>query len=1201
MNQGCSSFPSSSIRSFRAILRRGVLALAIPALAVPAFVAFVAQVGSHPAYAQITAAQIHGTVTDTSGAVVPNATVTVLNTSTGITTKAKTNGSGYYIVNSLQAGGPYSVTIDAKGFQTFTAKGITLAVAANWDTDARLQVGSASQTVAVSATALQVETQNTQLEQVETATDIENIPLEGRDASGLQKLEPGVVESSDRFGTFSTNGSETPQNSFVADGVDINDGPLQTEGLAINPDALQEENVEASTMNPEYARNSGAVINEVIKSGTNEFHGSGYEFYRDTFLNNGNYFSQIRPVFHQNIYGGTLGGPVLRNRFFFFLGYQGYRNRTAGTVVTPTLSTNQLNGNFNADSNLANGNAPDSSGLTNNPIPFNIGTCTKGETWNKCFSSGNVSVPTTMWNPISSRLIQQFVPQSNTAGNLYTFNALNTGASDQGIVRLDYNPTPNDAIWGSTIFQSSPAFNTLPFIGSSFPGFAQTSTDHFKIFSGSYTHTFNANLLNELHGGYYRNNFVAVNPQTTIAPSSYGFGITPQLSQESLPYIGLSGYFSLGFSADGPQPRIDTNLTYADNLTWVHGNHSFKFGGQYEQFRVHNPFGYLNNGYYSYGGQGQYSSGDPVLDYVLGIPDSYQQTSDGFIDAIAMELYAYAQDSWRVSPDLTFNYGLAWDVEGPNQNKQFGGLGIICWNASNSESNVYPGAPPGLSFNGDPGCNEAGGVPTRYDHFAPRIGLAWSPSNGPKFLIGTPGAHAMSIRTGFGVYFNRDQEEQSLQNLIDPPSLFTSHGAADFGGSPQFANPFSDIAGNGSEANPFPYTVPPVGSKINWPNYNTLDLAAFSPNYNVPYTYNYNLNIERSLSSTMVLMIGYVGSVSHRLSTWREGDYITAAGHAACMSNPGCVADANFVHLYYPQYAIQPAIVPGTGGGAIPSLPNGLPWYLSIGKQTSEGTANYNALQARLQKAMSHGLQFTASYTYSHALDNGSGYESATGAANRVFNYVPGYAYLNYGSSDFDARQRLALGYVYVVPNVNWFSDNSVMHGIVNQIVSGWQLSGTSAFQSGNPVGINLGLNESLYCDAFSFFGCPDVPNTSTFHIGIHNPRSSTNHQYFDTSSFSTEPVGTFGNTTRNFFHGPGWDYTNLAVVKNIHFNSHSTEFVQLRLEGFNVFNHANFATPSGTFVSQTFGQVTSVKQSADPNGDPSPGRAVQLAGKFYF
>ena len=1159
----------------------------------------VALVDSPVAQAQITVATIHGTVTDSTGAVVSGAKVTVLNTSTGVASHTTTNTSGFYQVTPLIPGGPYSVTVDANGFQTFQSSGINLTAAANWDTDAKLKVGSASQTVAVTATALQVETTNTQLEQVATASQLEGIPLEGRDVSGLQKLEPGVVEASDRFGTFSSNGSETPQNSFVVDGADMNDGPLQNQGIQINPDALQEENIETSTMNPEYARNSGAVLNQVIKSGTNEFHGSGFEFYRDTFLNNGNYFSQVRPVFHQNEYGGTLGGPVVKNKLFAFLAYQGLRNRTAGTAVNPTLSTNQLSGQFSSDPNYATG-AANSAGLTNNPIPFAIGSCAAGTKWSQCFASGTVNIPTTMWNPLASKLISTYVPQANTPGSLYTFNALNTAANDQGIVRVDYTITPQDAIWASTIFQSAPAFNTISFGGGSFPGFGQVQTDHIKVFTASYTHTFSASLLNELHAGYYRNNFPSVIPSTPSQPSALGFSITPELPQSGVPYMGIGSYFSLGNSYEGPQPRIDTNLSFADNLTWVRGNHTLKFGGTYEQFRVHNPFGYLNNGYYSYNGQGTYSSGDPVIDFALGIPDLYEQTSDGFIDALAIEAYAYAQDSWRLSPDFTFNYGLAWDVEGPNQNKQFGGSGIVCWSNSSTTSKIYPGGPPGLAYNGDPGCNEAGGIPTRFDHFAPRFGFAWSPSNGPSKLIGAPGSHSMSIRGAFGVYFNRDQEEQSLQNLTDPPALFFDHGAGDFGGSPSFANPFVDIAGNGSEANPFPYTVPKAGGTVNWGVNNELGLSTFTPNYNVPYTYNYNLNIQRALTSSMVLMVGYVGSVSHRLATWHEGDYITPAGHAACLANPACAANPAQIHLFFPQYTAQPAIVPGTGNGAIASLPNGLPWYLSVARQDSEGSANYNSFQASLIKAMTHGFQFTAAYTYSHALDDGSGYESGTGSQGRVRNYVPGFEYLNYGSSDFDARHRLALSYVYVVPNFHLMHDNPV----VRELVTGWGVSGVSAFQTGFPIGINMGTDRSYWCDTFSFFGCADVPQTSNFKIATHNPRATPAHQYFDTTSFTPEPLGTFGNTTRNFLHGPGYDYTNLSVTKDIHFTSNSTRYIQLRLEGFNVFNHANFATPVGNFSSQLFGQENAVDGQgalADPNGDPSPGRAVQLAGKFYF
>ena len=1085
------------------------------------------------------------------------------------------------------------MTVEANGFQAYTAKGITLTVAANWEADAKLQVGGTSQTVAVSATALQVETQNTQLEQVANATEIESIPLEGRDASGLQKFQPGVVESSDRFGSYSSNGSQTPQNSYLADGVDINDGPLQNEGLSINPDALQEQNTETSTMNPEYSRNSGAVVNEVVKSGTNEFHGSGFEFYRDTFLNNGNYFSQVRPVFHQNLYGGTLGGPVVKNHLFFFSAYQGLRNRTAATTLASTLSANQFAGNFTSDTNYSTGGL-NSAGLTKNPIPFAIGSCPAGTAWDKCFASGNVNIPATMWNSLSSKLIQNYVPQANTPGNLYTFNALNTQASDQGIVRVDYTITPNDSIWASTIFQSSPSFNTLSFGGGSFPGFAQVAADHYKIFSAAYNHTFSANLINQLSVGYYRNNFPSVIPQTITPPTSLGFSINPQLAQAGVPFMSIGSYFSLGNSYEGPQPRTDTNLDYRDDLTWTRGNHTLKFGGLFEQFRVHNPFGYLNNGFYSYNGGGNYSSGDPLIDFVLGIPDSYEQANDGFVDVIAQEGYAYAQDNWRVSPDFTFNYGLAWDVEGPNQNKQFSGLGIVCWSNSTAQSKIFAGGPPGLTYNGDPGCNEAGGVPTRYDHFAPRLGFAWSPSSGPSKIIGD---HQLSVRGAFGVYFNRDQEEQSLQNLVDPPVFYISHGAADFGGSPAFANPYQDVAGNGTEPNPFPYTTPSAGGKVDWNIYNELGLATFTPNYNVPYTYNYNLNVQRLFGSSTLVQIGYVGSVSHRLATWHEGDYITAAGHAACLANPACAADPFYIHLFFPQYTSDPAIVPGTGNGAIPSLPNGLPWYTSVARQESEGSANYNSFQASLQQAMVHGFQFTAAYTYSHALDNGSGYESGTGSAGRVYNYVPGFQYLNYGSSDFDARQRLALTYVYVVPTPHLMNNNRV----IGEILGGWGLSGVSAFQTGFPVGINMGTDRSYWCDALSYFGCGDVPQTSSFHIGTHNPRATATHQYFDTASFSPEPLGTFGNTTRNFFHGPGYDYTNLSITKNIHFTSNTTRYVQLRLEGFNVFNHANFSGPSGTFTSPTFGQVTSVKQTADVNSDPSPGRAIQLAGKFYF
>ena len=317
------------------------------------------------ALSQITVAAIHGTVTDASGAVVSGANITALNTATGITTQTTSNGSGYFLFPSLQVGGPYTVTVSAPRFVDFVTSGLTLNVNDNREVLAALKVQGTAQSVEVIATALQVETSNTQLEQIVTASQLESVPLEKRDPAGMQKFATGVVESSDHLGSYSSNGNQTQQNDFILDGTDINDAPLQGEGLPINPDALQEENIVTSTMNPEFARNSGAIVNEVTKSGSNVLHGSAFEFYRDTFMNNGNYFSIKRPTFHQNLYGGTLGGPIVKNKLFFLLAYQGFRNVNSQTETSSTLSgtkgsspTGNFAGNFSGDFNyLAGGSA----------------------------------------------------------------------------------------------------------------------------------------------------------------------------------------------------------------------------------------------------------------------------------------------------------------------------------------------------------------------------------------------------------------------------------------------------------------------------------------------------------------------------------------------------------------------------------------------------------------------------------------------------------------------------------------------------------------------------------------------------------------------------------------------------------------------------------------------------------------------------
>ncbi|MFP5235347.1 MAG: carboxypeptidase regulatory-like domain-containing protein [Acidobacteriota bacterium] len=1144
-------------------------------------------------YADDLFAALHGTVTDGSGAVISGATVTVRNASTGIASVRTTDRGGYFIFPQLAAVGPYTVTVSADGFQAFTMAGLILNVNSNRQVDAVLGVAATSQTIEVTAGALQVETANTQLQQMVTASQLAALPLMGRDAAGLQKLEPGVVESSDRFGTFASNGSQTAQNSYMVDGIDINDPMLQREGMHVNPDALAEENIVTSTMNAQFARNSGAVVNQILKSGTNQFHGSGFEFYRDTFLNNGDYFAQTRPAFHQNLYGGTLGGPLMREKLFFFAAYQGMRNRTAQTTIQTTMSGDQLAGNFTADPNYGSG-LLNSAGLSTNPLPFSIAGCAAGTPWASCFASGAVTIAPAQWNSIAANLVRDYVLPANRTVNgvaYSNFNALNTNAQDQGIVRLDYTPGQRDSLWLSSIFESSPGTMTLAFGGGSFPGFGSLQANHFKLFSTSWTHMFTADMLNELRGSYYRNPFGSLSPAQVVTPASAGFAITPQDPQSGLPYLTIGSYFDLGFSFQGPQPRLSTNMNFADNLSWVRGSHAWRFGAQFEQFRVRNPFDVYNNGFYAFEGGGPYSSGDPLIDFLMGIPDVYYQSNNGFINAVASEWFAYAQDNWKLAPDLTLNYGLAWDVEKPYENKQFGGLGVTCWQNSSAASSVFPGAPPGLMWPGDKGCNAAGSPTPRYDHVAPRVGFAWSPARGPELLIGQAGAHNFSLRAGFGVYYNRDQEEQSLQNLQDPPFMYMSQGVMAMGGSPSLANPFADVAGHGAIANPFPYAHPKAGAPIQWLNYLPLQLAAFDSNYSVPYAYNFNLNVQRALGPSRVVQIGYVGSLGRRLATWYEGDAITPAGHAACLADPMCVANRSSIHLLFPQYTAQPATVPGNPFG----LPFGTPYYISVGEQNTGGISNYNALEASLIQAPTRGLQFTLAYTYGHALDDGSGYENAVGRQGRVRNFVPGFEWLNYGSSDFDARHRVSASYVYNLPT----SSAIRAHAVLRSAMQGWQIAGVTVLQSGFPLEIYAGTPRSMWCDKYSYFGCPDVPQMANFRLSGANIRH--NPQYFDVSQFSAEPLGTFGNTPRNFFHGPGFNYTNLQVSRTFFGGGERRPAVQIRLEAFNAFNHANFANPSGNFSSPSFGQITSVVHSADPNGDPSPGRAVQLATRIAF
>src|SRR5579875_1229517 len=454
----------------------------------------------HQGIAQLGTANVHGIVTDSSGAVVPNANVTLTNTGTGVSQHATTDSKGYYVFPQVSTG-TYSVTIEASGFKKFTTTNLNLPLNASREVDATLSVGSAATTVQVQASQVAVETSDTQLKTEISSNEIEAMPLISRDVTVLQKTAPGVVESSDRFGTFASDGNQTPQNSFIYDGVDINDGPLQQAGFTPDPDSLSQFQVVLSTLNPEYARNSGAIDLEASKSGTNQFHGEGFEFYRNSFLNSVPFQLagvHAAPPYHRNLFGGNLGGPILKNKLFFFVSYQGRRSSTSTNQSSFTFSPQELAGSFSA-SNPVGGGTPGTTAFSDNPMPFSLNGCPAGEAWSKCFPGGIANLSPSELNPIALSLATKYAPSPNTTIGgypAYAFTAGETNNSDQGIIHIDYHPTTSDSIWSSVSFQSQPETLVLPFTGATGPGFGEVDTFHVKIFSATWTHIFSPTLVN---------------------------------------------------------------------------------------------------------------------------------------------------------------------------------------------------------------------------------------------------------------------------------------------------------------------------------------------------------------------------------------------------------------------------------------------------------------------------------------------------------------------------------------------------------------------------------------------------------------------------------------------------------------------------------------------------------------------------------
>ncbi len=684
-------------------------------------------------------------------------------------------------------------------------------------------------------------------------------------------------------------------------------------------------------------------------------------------------------------------------------------------------------------------------------------------------------------------------------------------------------------------------------------------------------------MLNEFRLGYTRLNFRTGTPVNVRQPSDVGFAnIFPQLPQGAgYPQINITGYFVLGGTSNGPQPRKDQTYQITDNFSINKGRHSFKFGYDGRKFQVWNPFAAQNDGVFGFSTSGLYSTGDPGLDFLLGVPSTYGQGSGSIIISDAYEHYLYGQDQWKVKDNLTITYGAGYQIDTPIAEYQNSGISRVCFQPT-VQSSVFPTAPLGYTLPGDPGCNKYGGANTHYNHLGPRAGFAYSPDWGS--ISG--GRGKLSIRGGFGLYFNRGEEELNLQDLGIAPFGLSSLGVRDASGAvtlrPSFPDPYTDIAGNGSITNPFPYVTPAAGDT-------SIDFSQFLPfgfnlntlnkNFTTPYAMNYNLTVERELPAQIILRVGYVGAHGSNLVTSYTFNPMTPAGVQQCLATPDCVDDPGDAPLNFPNLYPFPGDI-----------------WASAGQQSNGGYSNYNSLQVTVEKRFSHGLAFTSAYTYSHSLDISSSFEDSAFQAGGGVNPYGDFS-RDYANSAFDARHRWAFAFDYEIPSLKhlWASAPGV-------VFDGWRVSGFNAVQTGFPILLQASNNNSLTCDLdLSFYGCPDRPDLVSKPT-ILNPKTSVigslNHYWFDPASYTDNAVGTLGTAGRNSLTGPGYWNTDVSLQKDTRITEGKT--LQLRIEFYNVFNHTNFANPSGNVDSGNFGRISAIRANTNS-------RQIQVAAKFIF
>ncbi len=1176
-------------------------------------------------------ASISGTVKDATGASIPGATVTATDTGTGISQTRTTNAQGFYSFQELPLGS-YVVTVEQKGFKQYQQNGLVLDVNEARTVDAVLQVGQVSEKIEVAADALHVETVSSQMGEVIEGKEMTAVPLVTRSYTDLLALQPGVVSSPSGMtgayagsfisagfavppvsgdlnsGALSVNGMRESANGFILNGILVQEVGYSGAGAIPNLDSIAEFRILTNNTDAEYGNYAGAQINVVTKSGTNQWHGNVFEFLRNTDLDAKNYFDVgNRGAYNQNQFGGTFGGPVIRDKIFFFADYQGNRvvqavpqtiagapssateagdfsgiaasfNPVVNGVATPTT----VNGDAFAAQLTQQLGQPVSAGE-----PYYFPGCTSTS---QCVLP-NAQLPKAAFNPISTKLLPFILPAAQGSVGASGTGVFSTTAGKINLTdnkfsgRIDANSGFGGLLSAYYYFDRYNRIDPYwPGNSPVYPGFSIDGKGQTHNVTLGSTKSFGASMVNEFRLGYFRLNTTLNQPlggkQTSLSDLGFasGAGGAPGIfagtpSVEGVPEIDFNS-FIIGVPSR-PNQLIDNIYQVVDNFSKALGTHNIKFGGQFHFNQLEENLSNVANGNYFFGSafSGQPSeTGSDFADFLLGAPASYVQGQSYPSYGRSFYMGLYGQDSWRVGPNLTLNFGLRYDVSSPWWEKYNEIQTLI----PGEQSVVFPGSPKGWVFPGDPGVPRTL-APTRWNNFAPRFGLAYAMGDHEGLLGKLFGkAGASSIRAGYSLSFS------ALEGATD----FNEIGDAPFGNytgqnEPTFAAPFTNRASGQSVQNLFPVAPPPKHFSAKNPAsgapYDTLAefFTAFgtigsSPAFNnknqLPYAQNYELSIQRQLSPSDVLTLSYVGTKGSRLLASVSAN---PGSPSLCLSvsQPSQVAPGSPTcgpggenNIYTTAAGTQILTTRSPFSGVVDPTLGPITTFGNDSYFITKGWSNYNSAQINYRHT-SGGLQLLLGYTFSKSFDDSSGYGEQ---------YNPVNASLSRGLSAFDSTNNFVVSYNYLLPFDRL--------GGPKQLTGGWAISGITRFETGLPVTLVETDDNSLLGTAF---GGPIVlPVDTPDKVGalhIMNPRNSSSHYYFDPTAFASSAIGSEGDARRRFFHGPGVNNFDTALVKDTKLSEIFN--LQFRAEWFNIFNHTQFSTPSG-ILSGTFAQVT---QAAAP------------------